>query len=123
MRATLKVTLPADSDPPSGLVVTVRELTVAEVRAWVVESQASSYRDPLHALALLSLPGETVGLDELARLCDATPDDLEQFTPGEIQPLLEAAKALNPLFFQLRTLLAQTAATLSTPSTAASAPS
>lgn len=80
--------------------ITARELTFGEVRAWLVEETASSQRDPVHALAF---PG--LGLDELARMCDAPIEILETFTPCELAPLVEAVRALNPPFFRVRKLL------------------
>ena len=94
MAVTRQVTL------PTGLVVTVRELTVAEVRDWVTDSAAAGVRDPIHALAL-----EGLGLDELARMISCPAADLEAFTPSELGELLAAAKALNPHFFRLRSAL------------------
>ena len=93
--------MPATHTLPLGdLLVTVRELTFAEVRAWLVETSASEYRDPVQALAFVGL-----GLDELARMCDVSADVLERFTASELAPLVEAAKALNAPFFRVRSLL------------------
>lgn len=93
--------MPATQTLPLGdLLVTVRELTFAEVRAWLVETSASEYRDPVQALAFVGL-----GLDELARMCDASADALEKFTASELAPLVETAKALNAPFFRVRSLL------------------
>lgn len=85
---------------PGGLQVTVRELTVAEVRDWVTDSAAAGVRDPIHALAL-----EGLGLDELARMISCPAAELEAFTPSELAELLAEAKALNPHFFRLRSAL------------------
>ncbi len=121
MRATLKVSMPPVDDRQR--VVEVRELTVGEVRAWVTETAASTWRDPIQATVW-----DDVGLDELARMTDATAEDLEPFTPGELQPVLDAARKLNPSFFRLRAALSW-AARLKTPdespteSTEPSAPS
>lgn len=97
MAATLKVTLASLS---ASLDITVRELTVSEVRDWLTESEAASYRDPVQALAL---PG--LGLDELARMTDARASALEAFAPSELEELLAAARSLNPHFFRLRSAL------------------
>ncbi len=80
--------------------VWVRELTVAEVRDWINDSQTAGYRDPIQALALPDL-----GLDELARMTDRTASDLEEFAPSELQLLADAARELNPFFFRLRAAL------------------
>lgn len=98
MRATIKVALPPGGE--SARVVTVKELTVGEVRAWVTESAATPWRDPIHATVW-----EDLGLDELARMTDSTADELEAFSPTELQPVVEAARNLNPAFFRLRAAL------------------
>ncbi len=81
-------------------VVALRELTVAEVRAWINETSGSDWRDPLHALAL-----EDIGLDELARMSDTPAAALEAFSPSELAPLVDAARALNPFFFRIKSAL------------------
>jgi len=94
MRAELRVLMPGDCS------VTVHEMTVAEVRAWINDSARSTFRDPVQALAF-----ESIGLDELARMTDFDAADLEQFTPGELAPVLQAARELNPHFFRFRSAL------------------
>lgn len=93
MPATLGVDL-------SGRLVTVKELTVAEVRAWLVETEAGLHVDPLHALAF-----EDCGLADLVRMCDATAEELEAYAPSDLAPLVEACKGLNPHFFRVRAAL------------------
>ncbi len=80
--------------------IVVRELTFAEVRAWVNESAASTTRDPLHAMAF-----DDFGLDELARMCAADAEALEAYSPSQLAPVVEAARKLNPHFFQVRATL------------------
>lgn len=80
--------------------VNVRELTFAEVRSWLVEAEAGGSQDPLHALAL-----EDCGLDDLARMSDASVREIEQFAPSEIAELIEIARKLNPHFFRVRAAL------------------
>jgi hypothetical protein len=101
MAPTLQISLPGEDGGP--LQVTVRELTVAEIRAWATEDAANAiapggyWRDPIHATAF-----EGLGLDELARFCDWPVESFERFTPSELQPVLDAAKGLNPHFFRLQ---------------------
>lgn len=80
--------------------VTVRELTVREVRDWLTEIEAGAPVDPLHALAF-----EDFGLEDLARMCDAPAADLEAFAPSDLAELVAAARALNPHFFRVRAAL------------------
>lgn len=97
MPATRLIDLP-------GLPVTVRELTVAEVRAWLVEAEAGAPVDPLRAMVF-----DDCSLDDLARMADAAADVLEGYTASELAPLYEAAKALNPHFFRVRAALTRVA--------------
>jgi len=58
-----------------GQVITVKELTVAEVRQVLITEPPAA--DPLHALAF-----DGFGLNDLALLCTATAAELEAFTPS-----------------------------------------
>lgn len=80
--------------------VVVRELTFNEVRDWLAEVEAQTHRDPVHATAF-----EDIGLDDLARVVDWSVSSLETCTPSQLNPVVEAAKKLNPHFFRLRTAL------------------
>jgi len=81
--------------------VTVSELSVAKVRNWVVESEAGAAVDPLRAFVF-----DDCSLDDLARMCDMTAEDMEQFGPLELSPLRDKCKAFNPHFFRVREALA-----------------
>ncbi len=87
-----------------GLTVTVRELTVAEVRAWVAEQEAGATVDPLRALVF-----DDCGLDDLARMSDASGEALEAFGRSELDRVRDACKALNPHFFKVRATLTEIA--------------
>lgn len=80
--------------------VIVRELTVAEVRAWVAEHEAGVPVDPLRALVF-----DDCSLDDLARLCNLPVEEMEQHTVADLTPLRDKAKALNPHFFKVREAL------------------
>jgi hypothetical protein len=94
MRLTRTVEM-ADAFP-----VTVKELTVGEVRNWMLDVETGKGEDPLHALAL-----EECSLADLARMAEIEASALEDYTPSELAPLMEAAKALNPHFFRVRAAL------------------
>jgi hypothetical protein len=87
--------------------IEVRELTVAEVRAWMSEIEAIPQRDALHALAL-----EDCGIDDLARMCNVSTHQLEAFSPSQLAPVVAAAKELNPHFFRVRAALNSVARTM-----------
>jgi hypothetical protein len=100
MRATRQVCLqPDDGD---GVVVTVSELTVAEVRSALLTDEAIG--DPLQSLVF-----DGFGLGDLLAQCDASAADLERFTPSELAPLVDACRELNPFFFRVRAVLARSA--------------
>lgn len=82
--------------------IRIRELTVAEVRKWLQETAAQTWRDPIHATAL-----DEVGLDELARMTDVSAEDLEAYAPSQLAELVRVARRLNPHFFRLRDALMQ----------------
>lgn len=83
----------------AGRTVTVRELTVTEVRDWV----ASLERLEEKVIDLVSaLASDDMSLDELKRMSDLTDDDIGQLTATGIAALVSAAKALNPHFFNVR---------------------
>lgn len=84
--------------------VTVRELTVAEVRDWMVETETGAGQDPLHALVL-----EDCGLGDLARMSDVFAFELEAYAPSDLAELIAACKALNPHFFRMRAALSNVA--------------
>jgi hypothetical protein len=91
MPAQRKVDLP-------GLSVTVRELTVAEVRDWAVEIETGS--------KVIDVAGEFAfdgfSLDDILRMCDAPKAELEKFAPSDLAPLVSACKELNSHFFRAR---------------------
>lgn len=80
-----------------GREVTVRELTVAEIRAWLKDLEGGPGEDLLD-LALI----EETRLSDLARMTDIAPADLEALTPRELRQVLVAAREVNADFFGLR---------------------
>lgn len=77
-----------------GLTVTARELTVSDVRAWLMEIEADASIDPFYTMLF-----DGFSVCDLSRMSDASITQLETFTPSELEPLANAAKALNPDFF------------------------
>ena len=90
-------------DLPCGK-VTARELTVAEVRTWLVEVEAGTEVDPLGSMIF-----DDCSLSDLARMSDVDPAALEGLTYGELAPLRAACKMLNPHFFRVRAALQKVA--------------
>ncbi len=90
-------------DLPCGK-VTARELTVAEVRTWLVEVEAGTEVDPLGSMIF-----DDCSLSDLARMSDVDPAALEGLTYGELAPLRDACKMLNPHFFRVRAAMQKVA--------------
>jgi len=90
--------------------VTVRELTVREVRDWAVQVDTGLLA--LDGVGELMLPD--CSLADLQRMSDADADLLDGLTPSELEPIAEAARKLNPHFFRLRAALAGAVRDLST---------
>jgi len=80
--------------------VTIKELTVGEVRDWLTEVENERAEDPVHALAL-----SECSLSDLARMSDIGIKSMEAFTPSELVDLVKACKDLNPHFFRVRAAL------------------
>lgn len=90
--------------------VVLHELTVQEVIAWARDvyekmqaatdsdvspddfSQGAAYENFL----------PDCPLDDLARMTDCEPHEFHDWTASELVPVLEAAKEINPFFFQMR---------------------
>lgn len=82
--------------------VTVRELTVTEVRDRLAGGAGAAF-DAFRALAF-----EGYGLDDLAYMADITGVELESIPLSEIAAhLVPLCREMNPFFFRMRTLLAQ----------------
>lgn len=75
--------------------VTVRELTVAEIRKWLADAKEAS-PDLVDNLIL-----REVSLQDLTHLSSLTPEQMDELTPSELQRVLEEAKELNSHFFEL----------------------
>lgn len=75
--------------------VTVRELTVAEIRKWLADAQ-EALPDLVDNLLL-----RDVALPDLMHLSSLTPEQIDELTPSELQVVLDAARELNSHFFDL----------------------
>lgn len=84
--------------------VTVRELTTAEIRAWLRDVDASPDAD-------VDLVGnmlfDDATFDDLMRMSDATAELLEQAPPSQIRALRDACKEVNADFFAMRLRIAE----------------
>jgi hypothetical protein len=86
----------------AGLEVTVKELTVREVREWATKVDLGLVAfDAVRHLAL-----DDCSVDDILVMSDATAEDLDTLAPSEFAPLVEACRKLNPHFFRVRAAMA-----------------
>ena len=81
-----------------GTIVTVKELTVAEIRAWLSEPTPTNDDREIDLLTdLMNFDG--IGMDELHRFTDLKKDMIEQLPPSAISKIAAVIKELNTVFF------------------------
>ncbi|MBF0137467.1 MAG: hypothetical protein HQL65_14615 [Magnetococcales bacterium] len=89
-----------------GQKITIRELTVAEVRHWfkdleqVQEGSIDLVNEGIVADA---------SLGDVVRMTDLQVADLDEMTPSTIETLIVACREINPNFFRLRDRLLKAA--------------
>ena len=83
--------------------VTVRELTVAEMRAWVLDLETSDTAINLVDSMLLV----DLRLQDLARATDILPETIEGLAQSDLTRMVEAIKEMNPSFFDMLVRLAK----------------
>lgn len=75
-------------------IFTVHEMTVAEVRQWLLDVEnGTAVVDPVGEFVVTGC-----SVADLARMCHVQAAEFDAFRPSEIQPVVEAAKKLNPHF-------------------------
>lgn len=84
----------------AGRTVTVREMTVGEVRAWMADIATPRPTESVDLVAEMLIPG--VSLADIRRMSDADDAALDAATPSEIAGLVSACKEINQDFFTMR---------------------
>lgn len=84
-----------------GIKVTIRELTVADVRDWLKSIETPSPK--VDAVDKLLIEGED--LSDLLRMTNLTSDDINLMTPSGLRRLYASCKEVNADFFGLRARL------------------
>lgn len=79
--------------------ITVRELTVAELRNWLKDLENA--KDKTIDLVTEGIIPDA-SLTDVSRMIDLTLEDLDALTPTQIAGMVAVCKELNPHFFQLR---------------------
>jgi hypothetical protein len=77
--------------------ITVRELTVAEVRAWLSEPPAIEQQEFDVLTGLMSF--DEIGVNDIYRFTDLKPGDVEGLTPSALKKIAAVVKELNSVFF------------------------
>lgn len=77
--------------------VTVRELTVAEVRQWLGDAGARPQIDTVDAMLF-----EEISLPDLARMTSLDVESMGDWQPSQLREVIAAAKDLNKDFFAMR---------------------
>lgn len=79
--------------------ITVRELTVADVRQWLADAEKAE-ADGVDVVGSLLL--DDISLADLTQMTDASVSDLDALPLSALHKVVDAAKSLNPDFFALR---------------------
>lgn len=93
-------------DLGDGQIVTVRELTVGEIRAWLAEAEQATeaQMDVVGSLLL----GD-VALADLARMTDISAAEMDALPLSAINQIKAVARGLNADFFALRQRITEVA--------------
>jgi hypothetical protein len=79
------------------LKITVRELTVAEVRKWL--SDPSILEQPEFDVLTGLMAFDDIGVNDLYRFTDLKKEDTENLTPSALKKIAAVVKELNSVFF------------------------
>lgn len=80
-----------------GMRVTVRELTVGEIRAMMKRLAEAANPDPVGDTLL-----DEISLADLQAMTDLEPEHLDELTPSQLRQVFEACREVNRDFFALR---------------------
>ncbi|WP_374495328.1 hypothetical protein [Zoogloea sp.] len=116
LAVTRSIILGEGGDAP--LAVTVRELTVGEIRSWLKEVQSQSPEIDVVDVMLL----RDVSLQDVARLTSLTPAQIETLGPSKLREVVAVAREINEDFFGLRAGLLSVAAAIPLESSSAQSP-
>jgi hypothetical protein len=86
----------------SGQIIVAHEITVAEMRQWLVGMQTAASFNVLDATLFRDYE---VSINDLVLMSSATRSFIEATTATELAKLVAAVKEVNPFFFQFRQVL------------------
>lgn len=83
--------------------IQVKELTVAEVRHWMMDIQAAENKETNTVdLVIDQSLFESIAIGDILRMTDLNHDQIDNFTPSQLQIIIAKCKELNPDFFGMR---------------------
>ena len=115
LAVTRTVVIGEGGDAP--LAVTVRELTVAEIRAWLADVQQAQGADLVDVLLL-----KDVALQDITRMSSLSMDQINTLTPSQLRAVLDAAREINADFFALRGGIVEIGNQILSPASSAQSP-
>jgi len=86
--------------------VTVRELTVLQVRAWLAEMVKPKEQHDIVDQAFF----DECALSDLQRMTSLSSEQIDQLRPSQLREVIDLCKELNPDFFGFMGRLVKTAA-------------
>lgn len=95
MKNTRTVVIGEGTETP--LAVTVRELPVKEIRAWVEEAKKAPLRDLIDSILLKDL-----SLSDLMLMSTLSAEQIDLLPPSQLSGVCEAVKEINADFFKFR---------------------
>lgn len=75
--------------------VLIKELTLAEIRAWLANSANPVDIDLVDTI----YSADDLLITDIPQFCDLTVEDLVQLAPSEIDPVVQAIREVNARFF------------------------
>lgn len=85
--------------------VIIKELTVAEVRHWMMDlMHLEKVQDDSDTVDRVLDQGlfEDIGMSDILRMTNLTKEHVSDFTPSQLRLVIERCKVLNPDFFGMR---------------------
>ena len=86
------------------LTVTVKELTVADVRAWL---RSLSDLNGFDAVDAVLFQDDGASVDDVLRMTDIDRAELDQLPPADVVKIIDKCKKVNPHFFRFRAAMVQ----------------
>ncbi len=89
----------------NGIQIAVKELTVAEVRHWMmdlVQREETNNNSDTIEFVIDQAFFDDIGISDVLRMTDLSSDLIKELTPSQLRLVIARCKALNPDFFGMR---------------------